>query len=99
MNAGTLDALHAFLAMGGYAGYVWGSLGMCALAFALEVAWLRARRRQVRAALAHAGDAGAHHAAGEGDASGPMAASSPAPAVRRPVVTRAPGHLVAEERP
>ncbi len=48
MNAGTLDALHAFLAMGGYAGYVWGSLGMCALAFALEVAWLRAQRRQAR---------------------------------------------------
>jgi len=30
--------------------YVWGSLLACALAFALELAWLRQRRRALRAA-------------------------------------------------
>ncbi len=38
-----------FVAMGGYAPYVWGSVGVTAAALAREVA-LRARRR---AALAH----------------------------------------------
>jgi heme exporter protein D len=51
-----------FFAMGGYAGYVWGSVGACALAMTLEP-WLvhrrRARvlrelRRQRAAAPAHA---------------------------------------------
>jgi heme exporter protein D len=37
-------SLGEFLAMGGYAFYVWGSLGACALAMALEP-WLLARRR------------------------------------------------------
>jgi heme exporter protein D len=39
-----------FVAMGGYAPYVWGSVGVTAAALALEVLALRARRR---AALAH----------------------------------------------
>ena len=34
-----------FLAMGGYAPYVWGSVGATAAALALEVLGLRARRR------------------------------------------------------
>jgi heme exporter protein CcmD len=45
MNTDLLDALAAFVAMGGYAGYVWGSLAMCALAFAIELAWLRRLQR------------------------------------------------------
>lgn len=38
------NSLDEFFAMGGYAVYVWGSLGACALAMALEP-WLLARRR------------------------------------------------------
>lgn len=34
-----------FLAMGGYAFYVWGAFGACALAVVVELATLRARRR------------------------------------------------------
>jgi heme exporter protein D len=34
-----------FIAMGGYAAYVWGAVGTTAAALALEVAALRARRR------------------------------------------------------
>jgi heme exporter protein D len=34
-----------FLAMGGYGGYVWGSFGVAALALAIELLSLRARRR------------------------------------------------------
>ena len=34
-----------FIAMGGYALYVWGAVGTTAAALALEVAALRARRR------------------------------------------------------
>jgi heme exporter protein D len=48
-----------FLAMGGYALYVWGSYGMTALVVAIELASLRGRRqramdelRRARAALA-----------------------------------------------
>ncbi len=33
-----------FATMGGYALYVWGSLGMCALVMGAEVVWLRTRR-------------------------------------------------------
>jgi len=33
-----------FWAMGGYAVFVWGSLGMSAAVMALEVLWLRSRR-------------------------------------------------------
>lgn len=35
-----------FLAMGGYALYVWGSFGVCAAALALEP-WLVGRRRSL----------------------------------------------------
>jgi heme exporter protein D len=35
-----------FLAMGGYAWYVWMSYAACALAIAVEVAAVRARRRR-----------------------------------------------------
>jgi len=35
-----------FFAMGGYAWYVWMSYGACALALALEVAFVRARRKR-----------------------------------------------------
>jgi len=37
-------SLSEFLAMGGYALYVWGSLGACLLAMLLEP-WLLAQRR------------------------------------------------------
>ena len=35
-----------FFAMGGYAWYVWMSYGACALALALEVAFVRGRRKR-----------------------------------------------------
>ena len=35
-----------FFAMGGYAWYVWMSYGACAVAIAVEVAVVRARRRR-----------------------------------------------------
>ena len=35
-----------FFAMGGYAWYVWMSYGACALALALELAFVRARRKR-----------------------------------------------------
>jgi heme exporter protein D len=35
----------SFVAMGGYAEYVWGAFGMCALVIAAECWALRARRR------------------------------------------------------
>jgi heme exporter protein D len=47
MNSWT--SLAEFLAMGGHAVFVWGSLGMCAAVMALEVLWLRARRRALAA--------------------------------------------------
>jgi heme exporter protein D len=37
-----------FLHMGGYALYVWGSFGMCALVIAAECLSLGARRRALR---------------------------------------------------
>jgi len=40
-----------FFAMGGYAVYVWGSVGACALAIAIESWLLRRRRRQLLEAL------------------------------------------------
>ena len=43
MNWGSLDN---FLAMGGYALYVWGSYGVAALCIALEIWFLRMRGRQ-----------------------------------------------------
>lgn len=36
-----------FLSMGGYGLYVWGSFGVTALALALELLALRARRRRL----------------------------------------------------
>ena len=45
MNWGSVGA---FLAMGGYAGFVWGSYGVTALCIALEVALLVARGRRLR---------------------------------------------------
>ena len=41
----------AFLAMGGYAGFVWGSYAMTAVCIALEVALLAARERSLRRKL------------------------------------------------
>jgi heme exporter protein D len=38
-----------FLAMGGYAFYVWTAYGVSALAIAVEIALLRARRRRTLA--------------------------------------------------
>jgi heme exporter protein D len=38
-----------FLNMGGYAFYVWGSYGVCALVIALELMSMRARRRRAEA--------------------------------------------------
>jgi heme exporter protein D len=49
MNATDLGT---YLAMGGYALYVWGSLGMCAAVFLAELLSLRARRRAVLQELA-----------------------------------------------
>jgi heme exporter protein D len=37
-----------FIAMGGYGLYVWGSLGVCALTMALEVALLGRRGKVLR---------------------------------------------------
>jgi heme exporter protein D len=42
----TWGSLDNFLAMGGYALYVWGSYGMTALLIAVEIVALRARRRR-----------------------------------------------------
>jgi heme exporter protein D len=44
-----------FLAMGGYAGYVWGSVGACALAMAIESSLLRRRHRRLVDALRRRG--------------------------------------------
>jgi heme exporter protein D len=44
MNWGSLDA---FLAMGGYGLYVWGSYAVTFVLIAAEIALLRARRREI----------------------------------------------------
>ena len=44
-----------FFAMGGYAVYVWGSVGACALGMAVEPWLLRRRHRQLVAALRRRG--------------------------------------------
>ena len=44
-----------FFAMGGYAVYVWGSVGACAVAMAVEPWLLRRRHRQLVAALRRRG--------------------------------------------
>ena len=48
-----------FFAMGGYAAYVWGSLGACAVAMAVEPWLLRRRHRQLVAAVRRRGRANA----------------------------------------
>jgi heme exporter protein D len=40
-----------FWSMGGYGLYVWGSYGVSAALIALEVAWVRSRRRRAQEAL------------------------------------------------
>jgi heme exporter protein D len=42
-----------FFAMGGYALYVWGSFGVCALAFALEPLLVGRRQKNVMQSLRH----------------------------------------------
>jgi heme exporter protein D len=43
MNWGSLDA---FLAMGGYGFYVWGSYGVTALCICLEIVSLKSRKQR-----------------------------------------------------
>ena len=50
MNWGSFDA---FIAMGGYGLYVWGSYLVTAAALAIEVALLILRRRRALRMLAH----------------------------------------------
>jgi len=45
MNWGSVST---FLAMGGYAGFVWGSYGVTGLCIALETTLLMARHRRLR---------------------------------------------------
>ena len=49
MNWGGVSA---FLAMGGYAGFVWGSYGVTAACLALEIVILTARHRNLRRSIA-----------------------------------------------
>jgi heme exporter protein D len=44
MSGLTWETVSAWLAMGGYGLYVWGSMGMCAAVFAGELLSLRAQR-------------------------------------------------------
>ena len=41
-------SVSAFLAMGGYAGFIWGSYAVTAACFALEIVLLIARQRRLR---------------------------------------------------
>ena len=59
--------------MGGYAGYVWGSVGACALAMTLEPWLLRRRRERVLGELRRLRAAPA-----------PLRASAPASVTARP---------------
>ena len=45
------NSLDDFLAMGGYALYVWGSFGACALAMLLEPWLLKRRRAAIRESI------------------------------------------------
>jgi heme exporter protein D len=58
-----------FFAMGGYAGYVWGSVGACAVAIAIETWLVRRRHRQLVHMLRRRSRNTA--APGAGQASGP----------------------------
>lgn len=42
----TWNSFSEFVAMGGYAQYVWGSFGACALGFLLEPVLVRQRQNQ-----------------------------------------------------
>jgi heme exporter protein D len=44
-------SVSAFLTMGGYAGYVWGSYAVAALCIAVEITLLAARHRRLRREL------------------------------------------------
>ena len=46
------DSFGDFLAMGGYGLYVWGSLGVCAMAFIIEPLMLILKRRALIAEAA-----------------------------------------------
>ncbi len=50
MNWGGVSA---FLAMGGYGGFVWGSYAVAALCIALEIALLAARHRRLRRSISN----------------------------------------------
>jgi heme exporter protein D len=50
VNWGSLDA---FLTMGGYGFYVWGSFGLCALVMVLEPWQVLLRHRQAQNRLRH----------------------------------------------
>lgn len=47
MNTGSYD-FGAFVAMGGYGGYVWGAFGLTAAVVVAELLGLRARSRALR---------------------------------------------------
>lgn len=49
-----MQSLQSLVWLDGHGAYVWGSVLMCALVAALEVAWLRYRRRAALAALPEA---------------------------------------------
>lgn len=49
-----MSALMDFISMDGYALFVWGSLGMCALVMLAEVLWLRARHASLKLDKEHA---------------------------------------------
>ena len=53
------DSFGDFLAMGGYALYVWGSFGACALAMAADALLARQRHARIAAALRRRRAAGA----------------------------------------
>ena len=45
------NSVDEFLAMGGYALYVWGSFGACAIAMLLEPWLLKRRRTEIRESI------------------------------------------------
>ena len=49
--------MNEFLAMGGYGFFVWGSYGVTAAVLAIEIFFLRARRRAAVALATTTGDA------------------------------------------
>lgn len=65
-----------FFAMGGYALYVWGSFGLCALAMALEPLLLAGRRRAALQALRDQLRYGQLDHADTHDAAAPLAAAA-----------------------